>query len=52
MHLFELTRALIDTEPIPGNDERVGLQLLDYYVSALTARGSRRALPYRDTPVA
>ena len=37
MHLFELTRALIDTESITGNEERVGLQLLDY-VSALAAR--------------
>jgi acetylornithine deacetylase len=37
MHLFELTRALVDTESITGNEERVGLQLLDY-VSALAAR--------------
>jgi acetylornithine deacetylase len=37
MHLFELTRALIDTESITGNEERVGLQLLDY-CSALAAR--------------
>jgi acetylornithine deacetylase len=37
MHLFELTRALIDTESITGNEERVGLQLLDY-VSVLAAR--------------
>jgi acetylornithine deacetylase len=37
MQLFELTRALIDTESITGNEERVGLQLLDY-VSALAAR--------------
>jgi len=37
MHLFELTRALIDTESITGNEERVGIQLLEY-VSALAAR--------------
>jgi acetylornithine deacetylase len=37
MQLFELTRALIDTESITGNEERVGLQLLDY-VSALATR--------------
>src|SRR5580700_8683429 len=37
MHLFELTRALVDTESITGNEERVGLQLLDY-VSALATR--------------
>lgn len=37
MQLFELTRALIDTESITGNEKRVGLQLLDY-VSALAAR--------------
>ena len=37
MHLFELTRALIDIESITGNEERVGLQLLNY-VSALAAR--------------
>ena len=37
MHLFELTRALIDTESITGNEERAGLQLLDY-VSALAVR--------------
>src|SRR3984957_6873558 len=37
MHLFELTRALVDTESITGNEERVGLQLLDY-VSDLAAR--------------
>jgi len=37
MQLFDLTRALIDTESISGNEEHVGLQLLDY-VSALAAR--------------
>ena len=37
MQLFELTRALVDTESITGNEERIGLQLLDY-VSALAAR--------------
>jgi len=37
MHLFELTRALVDTESITGNEERIGFQLLDY-VSALAAR--------------
>jgi len=37
MHLFELTRALVDTESITGNEERVGVQLLDH-VSALAAR--------------
>ena len=37
MHLFELTRALVDTESITGNEERIGLQLLDY-VSALAER--------------
>jgi len=30
MQLFELTRALIDTESITGNEERVGRQLLEY----------------------
>jgi acetylornithine deacetylase len=44
MQLFELTRALVDTESITGNEERVGLQLLDY-VSKLAARyGGRAAL--------
>ncbi len=44
MQLFELTRALVDTESITGNEERVGLQLLDY-VSALAARyGGRTEL--------
>lgn len=42
MQLFELTRALIDTESITGNEERVGHQLLDY-VSALAARYGGRA---------
>ena len=42
MHLFELTRALIDTESITGNEQRAGLQLLDY-VSALAARYGGRA---------
>ena len=42
MQLFELTRALIDTESITGNEERVGLQLLDY-CSALAARYGGRA---------
>jgi len=37
MHLFELTRALIDTESITGNEECVGRQLLEY-VSALATR--------------
>jgi acetylornithine deacetylase len=37
MHLFELTRALVDTESITGNEECVGLQLLDY-LSSLAAR--------------
>jgi acetylornithine deacetylase len=37
MHLFELTRALVDTESITGNEERVGLQLLDL-VSALATQ--------------
>jgi len=37
MQLFELTRALVDTESITGNEERVGLQLFDY-VAALAAR--------------
>ncbi|HUO31683.1 MAG TPA: M20/M25/M40 family metallo-hydrolase [Bryobacteraceae bacterium] len=37
MHLFELTRALIDTESITGNEERAGLQLFEY-VSALATR--------------
>jgi acetylornithine deacetylase len=37
MHLFELTRALIDTESITGNEQRAGLQLLEY-VSDLAAR--------------
>jgi acetylornithine deacetylase len=42
MHLFELTRALIDTESITGNEERMGLQLLDH-VSTLAARYGGRA---------
>ena len=42
MQLFELTRALIDTESITGNEERIGLQLLDY-VSALATRYGGRA---------
>ncbi|MGD0363885.1 MAG: M20/M25/M40 family metallo-hydrolase [Bryobacteraceae bacterium] len=42
MELFELTRALIDTESITGNEERVGIQLLDY-VSTLAARYGGRA---------
>ncbi len=42
MHLFELTRALVDTESITGNEQAVGLQLLDY-VSALAARYGGRA---------
>jgi acetylornithine deacetylase len=37
MQLGELTRALIDIESITGNEERVGLQLLDY-CSALATR--------------
>jgi acetylornithine deacetylase len=37
MQLFQLTRALIDTESITGNEECVGLQLLEY-VSALASR--------------
>ncbi len=37
MELFELTRALIDIESITGNEERMGLRLLDY-VSALATR--------------
>jgi len=42
MQLFELTRALIDTESITGNEERIGLQLLET-VSALAARYGGRA---------
>lgn len=42
MQLFELTRALVDTESITGNEERVGRQLLDF-VSALAARYGGRA---------
>src|SRR5579871_596985 len=42
MQLFELTRALVDTESITGNEERIGLQLLEY-VSALGARYGGRA---------
>jgi acetylornithine deacetylase len=30
MHVFELTRALVDIESITGNEEKVGLFLLDY----------------------
>jgi acetylornithine deacetylase len=37
MQLFQLTRALIDTESITCNEECVGLQLLEY-VSALASR--------------
>jgi acetylornithine deacetylase len=39
MELFELTRALIDTESITGNEERVGLQLLDYCSALATHYG-------------
>ncbi len=42
MRLFELTRALVDTESITGNEERIGLQLLDC-VSPLAARYGGRA---------
>ncbi|HLY18577.1 MAG TPA: M20/M25/M40 family metallo-hydrolase [Bryobacteraceae bacterium] len=42
MELFKLTRALVDTESITGNEERVGLHLLEY-LSALTARYGGRA---------
>jgi acetylornithine deacetylase len=37
MDLFELTRALIDTESITGNEERIGLQLQEH-VAPLAAR--------------
>src|SRR5579864_9035308 len=30
MQLFELTRALIDTESTTGNEERIGIQLSEY----------------------
>ncbi len=42
MQLFELTRALIDTESITGNEERAGFQLLDH-VSAMASRFDGRA---------
>jgi len=42
MQLFELTRALVDIESITGNEEAIGLRLLDY-VSALAARYGGRA---------
>ena len=37
MNVFELTRALVDIESITGNEENVGLFLLDY-LSQLAAR--------------
>jgi acetylornithine deacetylase len=45
MRLFDLTRALIDTESITGNEERVGRQLFDY-VSTLATRYGGRAERY------
>src|SRR5262245_64882257 len=41
MHLFELTRALVDIESITGNEEKVGNYLFDY-LSALAARHNGR----------
>ncbi len=49
MQLFELTRALIDTESITGNEECVGFQLLEY-VSALAERYGGRAERYEVEP--
>ncbi len=37
MHVFELTRALVDIESITGNEENVGLYLSDY-LNGLAAR--------------
>jgi acetylornithine deacetylase len=37
VQLFELTRALIDTESITGNEERIGRQLMEY-LAPLAAR--------------
>jgi len=37
MELFEITRTLIDIESITGNEQCVGLWLLDY-LSGLAAR--------------
>ena len=37
MKVFELTRALVDIESITGNEENVGLFLLDY-LGGLTSR--------------
>jgi acetylornithine deacetylase len=42
MQLFELTRALVDIESITGNEERIGLHLLDC-VSALATRYAGQA---------
>lgn len=41
MNVFELTRALVDIESITGNEENVGLFLLDY-LSRLAARHGGR----------
>jgi acetylornithine deacetylase len=41
MNVFELTRALVDIESITGNEERVGLFLLDYLSRLTTRYGGR-----------
>ncbi len=41
MHLFELTRALIDIESITGNEEPVGLYLYEYLSQLAAAHGGK-----------
>jgi acetylornithine deacetylase len=41
MHVFELTRALVDIESITNNEERVGLYLFDYLSKLAERYGGR-----------
>ena len=41
MNVFELTRALVDIESITGNEENVGLFLLNYLTGLATRFGGR-----------
>ena len=41
MHVFELTRALVDIESITGNEEEVGRFLFDYLSQLTTRYGGR-----------
>jgi len=49
MHVFELTRALVDIESITNNEERVGNFLYDY-LSALASRFGGRVEPMEVEP--